>query len=469
MVDIGKLAVDERPELPGWTSNMFGVDELEKTRERVILESFANDVVRKDDLVKLRLPTRREIRMLLKPGVRHFIISLDASAFFDQIQLDGSVRRFFRIPGGLVSAVLPMGFRAACEVADGVASALADFTLPDGTRIIVYIDNFFIIGTCRRHVLEAAAELCRRCDKTNVLLNDVPTEASARQAFLEELVDRQTVDILGETWILAPDMTFVTLTGKSVSKLQTALELVQRQRTGIISRRQLAAIFGVVLFATSVLSMSPAPFWNAMSAFRKLASAQGSWNATADRLNETAFCELTSWCNALMQSPPVRLDASQQRQHTCTVFTDASAIGYGAVAHFADGSTKVISRRWTEAEQHEFNLAASTVAEPRAVELIATELFASAQQQQQQHITIVSDHAPLVFAGCAGYGRAISYNTMCRRLQGPEFAHCTFGFAFIPGAVNPADKYSRFFGEQPLMARIGLPSAAPAFPSVRVG
>jgi hypothetical protein len=66
-------------------------------------------------------------------------------------------------------------------------------------------------------------------------------------------------------------------------------------------------------------------------------------------------------------------------------------------------------------------------------------------------VKIFSDHAGLVFAARAGWGRAPTYNNMLQRL---DALHPTtkFEVAFVAGLLNPADAYSRGHG----LVRVGL-------------
>jgi hypothetical protein len=59
-----------------------------------------------------------------------------------------------------------------------------------------------------------------------------------------------------------------------------------------------------------------------------------------------------------------------------------------------------------------------------------------------RHVLLVSDHEPLVHAGARGYASARTYNTLLVALE-RDFPGVRFSFAFVPGARNRADPWSR--------------------------
>jgi hypothetical protein len=386
-------------------------------------------------------------------------------------------------------------------VAQSIIELLMSFPHPE-VQMVAYIDNVFFAADSEDAMIAAVTTFVKRCADVGLALNvpavlmtdHIAELTSQTKAMRGTPAYRRAVDDLrnaewaaisnGTKILMAIDEVDVlgehyhrrhatrNCTTSSLQKLTSARRVVEEQATGLVSRRQLAAVYGIVLYTTRVLAVSPAPYYNAMAALRKLAATgEHGWDDVAERLTPVQHAELAAWIDRLSINQPVPLVTPSAERH-CTVFTDASSMGWGAVAIFESGETRTLSRRWTAQELGTFNLMSSVTAEPRAVELTLMELFAAVPGSRPLGVEVVSDHAGLVFAGNAGYGTALTYNTICRRLQSPELSHLRVSFSFVPGSRNPADVYSRFFARAdpgPPTVRFGLPTVCVGFPSVRVG
>jgi hypothetical protein len=69
----------------------------------------------------------------------------DYAAWFDQIPLEESIRKYFGVSKHIAFFVLPMGFCPSCEVAEALTEAIADTTIPVTTPTCV--DNVLFQGT----------------------------------------------------------------------------------------------------------------------------------------------------------------------------------------------------------------------------------------------------------------------------------------------------------------------------------
>jgi hypothetical protein len=466
LVRLGKLDIDNEPAAAGCECNLFTVPEVAKGRLRIILESLCNDWIYKSDLSRFKLPTRDSVRTILRGcryrgGTRPFVIALDAAAWFDQFLLDPAVRRYFRVAGGFLARVLAMGFRAACDVAQATAEALADFELSPGVHVIVYIDNFFIIGHDEEAVLSAAERLLERCDSANVLLNDLPPASSPadRRAWLRSQLARTTVDILGETYDL--EHLTATITASTRSKLVVAAEKLK----GNITIRQWAAVFGVVLFADSVFASSRLDHWLAMRAFSDVArqGAASGWRGKELRsLPPDALTDLAAWISDLLAAPPLSLEIPPTPEvPDVDLIIDASSWGTGVVCA-KNGSTTLHSIPWSAAESRA--LATSSFASSRTEPCAAVRAAVACVPHSARLVRVNTDHEGLVHASRRGHAKSWAYNETLRRLRS-LFPHTRFVFHFIPGKTNvTADWLSR--------GRVGaVPQclSSSAIPSVRVG
>ncbi len=397
-------------------SSVFDSEETAKARLRVLMNTYGiNGLLTKEDLAGIKLPNSPLLRSM---ATDTYFVSLDAQAFFDQLPIPRAARRWFRFRSKnklYEACVLPMGYRGACDIAQGVAELLLAFDMPN-VRSCAYIDNFYFSSSSKEDIIAALLTFWQRCEQVGLALN-VPevciTEelkqamASAKEARgtatypaavaklrqlelealrtnIDKLLEIKELDVLGEHF----DRTNQTraCTVASIEKLQAAKALVDYQDSvGLISRRNVAAIYGITLYATRVLDVSPAAYFNAMLAFRRLASTTSptAWDETAPRLPPLARDELRAWCDKLLTNTPVPLSTPHDTTASqTTVFTDASAYGYGAVVLYPDGTSKTISHQWTAAEHQQYDLHSSVVAEPRAVQLLMAELFSSAPEAE---------------------------------------------------------------------------------------
>jgi hypothetical protein len=155
----------------------------------------------KADLRGIKLPTRGVVREALQAA--RFVVSLDASAYFDQLRLDPAIARFFAVDDERAAGAMPMGCKAACDTAQAITEALADF--PAGrARILVYIDNFFILAPTRAEARAAAGILLGRCRAIGLVLNDITGDPTTDEASLDSMLAAQEVDEGFEPLTLAP-------------------------------------------------------------------------------------------------------------------------------------------------------------------------------------------------------------------------------------------------------------------------
>lgn len=422
-------------------ANVFTVLEWAKQRRRLIIEPLLNDVITASDFDQIRLPTSACIRQMANLP---FFVQFDAKAFYDQLPLAKGVRQFFGVGDNIVSSCLPMGFRPACCVAQRVAETLLDFE-SHGVMKTAYIDNFFIAGHSKSDVIRAVQIFLARCEVAGVVLNETePVFADSFDA-LGEHFDTST-----ETRHLHNGNGLVSLTAPTIQKLQAAKEQLCRQDTGLLSFRQVAAIYGIAFFAARVLGRPPSFAFLALRFYREQIATTQTWSATAPRISGVARQELEGWIDALLLNIPVELGEALENVPQCVVYSDASAWGWGCCV-VRDGQTKNVSAPWTVTESLTWNTQSSVAAEPLAVLHAA----AAAVRRGDKHLVIFTDHLPLVFAWRRGYGKAWAYNEMVVRLK-QALPGMRVDIEFIPGATNPADRWSRGFTCGELEGEIGM-------------
>ncbi len=489
MSDAGKTGADPFPELPGSFLNVFGHEEPQKFRERIIMESLYNDLMTPTDLLRadgkrIHLPTRNDVRSALTSaaagGTRPYVVALDLQAFFDQFELEQRVQRFHRLSRGGVSRVLTMGSKQSCLISQCTIELLAAFE-HRGVFALCYIDNFFLIGSSRSEVKSAALALIDRIIRCNFLLNDVDVSSPASiDTFVNSQLDTTVLDILGDRYDLN-ELT-VTLTTNTRNKLTIARTLLTSDDA--LTARQACAVFGVVLFASAVLDQSACHYWVAMNAFRDVASfgQASSWSTSAKgHLSSAAVLDTLAWIDGLLSSDPHHFNLKVATT-SIELTVDASAYGVGAVCCI-DGKTSFHSIPWSAEERvalEAFQFSSTRTEPCAAVRAVLVCVPAAATlTSTKRHVVIRTDHLGLVFAGQAGRGRCWAYNEAVRRLHLAR-PDCTFTWIFIPGKVNTvADRLSRgmfvpHLAPPAISVKVGsaslrFGSAQSVLPSVRVG
>lgn len=397
--------------------------ELAKARRRWIVEPHINDITADPaDPGTTTTDTARK-----NTASSESAILFDFAAWFDQLPLDTQVRRFFsfsRRGRKFRMKVLPMGFRVSCLVAQRIAHAIADFPLPPGVTVDIYIDNIRFCGPLA--LLPAVAEEFRR-------------RAAYVGAILNEADDAPTTeyDFLGEHYSHVQGVR--SLTDKTVEKLRLVHEIIRDAAPRCTrSVRSFAAFFGLLFFSSRVLNLDLSLHFHAISFLRSLALAASSsgWDSLVT-IDPPAHHDLLSWSAIALSNTPVPI-VSIPSGVTDTIICDASSSGWGAV-HICGSATRHYSAPWTAADGQ---MQSSVVAEPLGLVRAACCSLTAASRT----VHLFSDHLPLVFAINAGYGRAATYNAAIRRLK-DLFPLATFKAFFIAGKDNvTADYLSRQHG-----------------------
>jgi hypothetical protein len=381
------------------------------------------------------LPSHAQIREKLG----RYSIQFDAASFYDQFLFSKDVRRLFcvKTPRGILAyRTLPMGFRISCAIAQLTIEALLSFHMPSSVSSFGYIDNVLLTGDNLDELLRAASEFRARCQEVGVILNDPDIP-------LMDLVS-QEFDFLGEHYDCRSwDKRCWTRsnTSKTVEKLEAAADVLRSDRR--YTFRQLAAVYGILLYAHNVVDARPARFFNALRFYRTLeVHASGRWNALAPPLPLVVKNELMQWLSEAAANRPQAL-RTEVPSADATIFVDASEQGWGALVVTPDGS-HTIGGPWSDADWATWNLSSSVAAEPlalrRAVMSVAT--------TTTRHLLIYSDHQPLAWAFATGYAKAFSYNEAVRQLR-DMFPQLRVTARYIPGDLNrTADAISRCWGPQ---------------------
>ena len=425
---------------PAGTCKVFKVPEHAKKRFRVIQHPIvANEKTARDTKVTFTSFVDRH-RAILRG---RYSVDLDWAAFFDQLLMHPDVREFFAfLANGMAyrMRVMPMGLKHSVAVAQLTTQQLLNF--PHKSYTEIYIDNVRLLSDDRDDLINDAATLLCRCAEVGVTVNelDVSTllavpqreRAAAARALIEPLV-RSSADWLGESYDY--DKKEITLTDRTKEKVQQC----DGSRTPTF--RNLAAMFGILLYASRTMGIRLAPYFaarRAMSDIGKLMEGNDHlWDTIAPALTRGVVQSIRTWKRDILAAPPRVI--SPARIPDLLIITDASDIKWGAIGIEARGHGRFVSEEWTSADRRMAFTKTSTHAESEAIFRAACKLINPTRHRQ---ILIASDSSAAVGAINKGHSLAYHMNDVCRRLQG-TFPSLAFELVHTPGKGNPADGISR--------------------------
>ena len=396
----------------------------------------------KDKLQELSMPTKGEIREQ-GANVPELVIQFDMESYYDQFELSESVKRkmCFCGPDGLVYALerLPMGLRPACEVAQATTWFLLDFEMEPGVKVTTCIDNVRFVGT-KRGVVTAVRQFLERCRKVGAQLDKWP--ASDSETDIVAMGERGG-DFLGERYDY--DKQQRSLTKKTLSKLETLKKWLDMQgpESLLMTARQLSVLMGLLFWTASVLDLPLSRYFHLLRDYRQAAakaSTSQDYDATAVNITPTARTEMMTWLNVAMGNSPVPMAVQTFGEPSLNLITDASGVGYSAIATTDFTDCQVVGGVWSWSQ---LTKAQSSVwAEPEAIYLACLRFV----RPEDRFVRIYTDHSPVVYAGAAGYAKGFSPNHLLERLN-KTYPGTMFEIVHVKGVNNPSDRFSRL-GEE---------------------
>ena len=400
--------------------NAFAVEEEKEDgpRRRPIFEPLINDILKmsNDELLDVSTvyTSKDELRraVFASPCAAQF----DFAAWFDQIPLDPAIRDLFGVVtpnGSMQLTVTPMGYRPSCQIAQAASNSISDVP----TRVFHggCVDNIIFMGS-GAEVTDASKHFLRRSAAVGAQVKDATIALATAYDFLGEHYDHSAKTR--------------RLTEKTSSKAAYAGSVL---RTGdSFTTKQLLAIFGLLLYAAGTLRITIARFHWAMRFLSFVAATeQGETHIPDDGVR----AEMILWCDIAAKNEPVPV-WTEDVEPDITIYTDASATGWGAISISKGGTILQLSQPWTE-DDWRWNLFSSVAAEPLAMrKAIAAMVPCTAKK-----VVIYTDHLPLHYAMKKTFGRAYSYSLVAQLVG--SYRDCVFDVRFIPGTQNPADVLSR--------------------------
>jgi hypothetical protein len=333
-------------------------------------------------------------------------------------------------------AVLPMGFRPAAQIAQCltwlICCAASRFCGPH-LRVITYLDNILIVGYSASEVTKARNAIVQRAVDVGAVIDPGDIQAYPVQEF----------DFLGDHFDLRGPQVCSSLTQKTVGRLQAVLDDQGRVRSSM-TRRQLAALVGLCAFATGAgIPANDMYRWHVPLAFYRAAvSGQGpiDWTAVIE-LPDNISSAFAAWVSSLLRNQPRPIDPNPPPSATDIIFTDASALGWGAT-HWdtTTGIVRSYSGTWSREDWQRWRLHSSVHSEPLGMTRALCRIIAPTKNRS---VIVYTDHAPLLDAIPSSCARTDSYWSLQKHIREFQSAGTHVVIRFVPGILNPADSASR--------------------------
>lgn len=402
--------------------HIFYVIEMFKRRRRGICEPFVNDTITKAMLAGIKLPTRRDVRRLLRTETH--AVAIDAAAFYDQFALHKDVKPYFvfEFNGKMYTlSVLPMGFRPAADIAQLTAEAMLQLT--QQKHALAYIDNFLFTGSNHK---DDCNRFLRACEHYKLAINETPDWQWSDKLSVSRL------EFIGE-WYDLHDQVKAS-TDKTITKAARALEILNAYNH-FVSAKTIAAVFGILIYASPSHDLRLCDKFTPMRYLGHLGRTTSDWSAPAPPIDNFTLTQLKEWAAEVIANPKTPIYQEVPDDHEIEIQVDASRWGWGALIINNDGSTKTVQQQWPS----HFDASSSAIAEPQAAWLA----ICYAATKQTRKILLRSDHANLVFAFARGHSRTLAYNDCIQRVFS-AFPQLTIVAQHIAGIDNTvADALSR--------------------------
>ena len=420
--------IEECEHSHGPALHIFAVEESHKHRRRFI--AHTEDI--NDYTVQTTYKTQfSDIRDIVSTHVNNdpvYVWTNDLAAFYHQIQLDQTVRRYFVFPFGnkhFRLTTIPTGQRHCVERAHCLSMVLARLATgfsPTPAYCIgtvdVYIDDFMFASTEKQVAETAATKFCEVCDNFGVSRNH-PAQVDIN--FQHRGVDFKAVN----------GAIVATVAEKTRKKIDAAL--MDCAHIGDWSMQSAQNIFGLLVYCSSICRIKTNVYYYIYKFMRRrtrlLSKGILNHNNKIDaRVWPSTYALWSSW----LQEARV---ASRSRDPSTPVYhivSDASDSGWGAIIFNPNGTTTCCAQPWS----HEMSEKHINVKETFAV-VFAVRAYVPLASK----LHIVVDNTCALYALQKQRSRNFEINLATRLLND----YTIVSACYIASADNPADPLSRSF------------------------
>jgi hypothetical protein len=425
------------PEAVRATCNVFPVLELSKQRRRLIKHTRAlNERFGRETLLHIKLIRAQDLRATVHKG-KH-AITLDFSAWFDQIPLHESGRPFhcFTFGGRWYRLTrLPMGQRQAVDVASTLTDMLTSFDRPATVDVCTYIDNVRFLGDDEDEVIDVALQFVHRAWSIGATINEIKCTGDARER-LRALVHQR-----GE--FLGVEFDYVSKAARVGPKTMAKLRLLDSAFRGNdgFTHQNFLALFGVLFFTMQVTRPSAAHRYYCLKEYSNVArriQADPGLLPTQYKCPPARQQQIVQWIEDTILNPWVpAVTTPTTSEADYVLVTDASSWGWGALLW--DWSSGLIRHTACKWELGWSARRTSTWSETEAVARALTFFFPYGTPES---LAVLSDSAAAVGAFSKGRSGVYALNRAVGSAQ-QVLQNARPGFYHIAGNLNPADGLSR--------------------------
>jgi hypothetical protein len=356
-------------------------------------------------------------------------MTFDFPCQFDLIPLGRAVTYFevFAAFGDLYrSTRQAMGKRSATSCGTTITRVALSYPRPPTVRTRFATDNVRFAGP-RDDCTKAAWTFVQRVRQMGGALNEVDVDTCTVDD-IAALYRTKDSDFLGD--VVDFEAKTIQCRARHVQRLQ---RFVERARLPSATYADVNRWWGMILYMGDTLGLQRHEFYATRTYYRGLSSHlainPALWRAVCPSRPPREIWRATEVCLA---NRPTRIAPAPIISAVAVV--DASSLGYAAITFRADRpeQPRLTQRRWDATTRLAYDVNFSTVSEPEAMARVAERL-------QPATTLLLTDHEAFAFAFAHGSSPSPIYNARVRRvrLAGVD------AVIHVPGAVNPADAYSR--------------------------
>ena len=443
----------------------FTVPEMEKERLRPIFEPIFNAHIFREGLPALHYPSRLQRRQRL--ATKRYFVEFDFAAFFDQIELDESVRHFFVIRVGddvYDLTRVPMGSSFSAHTAQLVTWCLLEEVLSSpefaGVELATMLDNV-AFGSDDPEVFNRAIDcFLRRCKAAGVMVKGDPQPGFDHAAVTHA---NDVATFLGEEYYVSaehPDVRgFVRNRRKNVEKLRDAYTRLQRfivpehlrnpTRSDVksnphaVTARQFIGCISLILWLAHTIDEPLHGMHGLLQLYSKIARIGANDFDTPIPVSGNDVATIGRSIGRILENewtavPSYQATSHNSEDYDVVCIIDASRDGWGALTKMPNGETVELRAGWGHA------MPRSAWAEPKAATTFLEWLLQ--QGLAGARVAIVGDHIAMASAqrrnatGNGGFSGGYYLNeffaTLYRNFSSPEVF-------YVEGELNAADRPSR--------------------------
>lgn len=434
----------------------FTIPEIDKRRLRPIFEPTLNAFINRSARPALRYPSRLERRRLI--ARKKFFKELDFAAFFDQIELEENVRKYFVIRVGdeiFDLTKIPMGATFSAHVAQLITWSILEKIVIEFPTIGVstMLDNVGFAGDDKETFNRAIDTFLERCQRAGIVINGHP-----------QIGDDHTTNV-EETWTHLGEEFFGNQSGlvrnrdRNIQKLKDAYTRLQKnistwslKNSGPalpppegVTARQFVACLSLTIWLAHTINEPLYKLRDLLTIYSKIARVAANDFDTPMIIEGTDISRFGRCIGRILKNEWteiidfVETQFDNQDTYDAICIVDASKDGWASIVSLHEGQKFELQSGWSSPIRN------SAWAEPCGATKAVEWLLEYGYIARGSRIAIVADHSPMITAqrcgrtGNGGFSAAYFLNKFFATI----YENCDAEVFFVEGSKNPADHPSR--------------------------